>query len=1010
MVKKTLAGLGATCVCLLFQSILTRAAATEIILYASDATTLSGHWSLAPDLTAAGGQLLTTPNAGWSNTTAPLAAPANFVEWKFNAPADLTYRLWLRLRAAGNSKFNDSVFVQFSDAVDGTGAPLYPIGATSGLNVNLQSCNGCALSGWGWLNSAYWLSQTSTLKFAAAGMHTIRIQTREDGVQLDQIVLSAVAYASNAPGPILNDATIVAKSVPPTTTFTGTAAAVPGTIQLANFDNGGEGAAYHDTSAGNSGGAYRQSDVDIQPSSESGYNIGWVNPGEWLIYSANVLSSGSYLLEARVASPGQGGTFHLESDGADVSGALTVPNTGSWQSWTTVSKTISLTSGLRRLKLVFDTAGPAGVGNFTWIRVSNTIPAPTPTPTPFTGTFQPLPSTFPAANFDNGGEGIAYHDTTVENTGGTYRATAVDIENSNLGGPDVGWIADGEWLSYCINVTAAGTYVIKIQVASAWTTGRLHARFGAVDGPIVAVPNTGGWQNWTEISFTATLSAGPQLMKLIFDSGGFNVAAITATAAASQTATFNVPAGGNFQAALDAANPGDTILLEAGATFTGNFVLPVKQGSAMITIRSAAPDSVLPAAGRRITPAYSASLAKLKSPNSQPALRTAPGAHHYVLQFLEMLPNYQGFGDILALGDGSSAQNSMVLVPHDLVVDRVYIHGDPTFGQKRGIALNSASTTIRDSYISEIKAPGQDSQAIAGWNGPGPYTITNNYLEAAGDNLMFGGDDPKIQDLIASDITITKNHLSKQLSWRGQSWNVKNLFELKNAQRVVVDGNLMEYNWIAAQPGYAVLFTPRNQNGTAPWVVVRDVVFTNNLIRHTASGINLLGHDSNYPSQETNNIVIRNNVFEDVSAANWGGNGRFLLINGGRDITVDHNTVIQDGYSAVYGDTNPTINFTLTNNIMPDYSWAIMGNSASPGNGTIAVYFPNSTILNGIFAGAPPTNYPTGNFYPASMADVGFTNLAGGNYRLAPSSIYRLAGTDGKDVGADVDQLNAALP
>lgn len=103
------------------------------------------------------------------------------------------------------------------------------------------------------------------------------------------------------------------------------------------------------------------------------------------------------------------------------------------------------------------------------------------------------------------------------------------------------------------------------------------------------------------------------------------------------------------------------------------------------------------------------------------------------------------------------------MVPHNLVVDRVYIHGDVTVGQKRGIGLNSASTSIVNSYIAEIKAEGQDSQAICGWNGPGPYLISNNYLEAAGENVMFGGADPAIVDLVPSDITFTRNHLFKPL-------------------------------------------------------------------------------------------------------------------------------------------------------------------------------------------------------------------------------------------------------
>src|SRR4029434_11015360 len=105
------------------------------------------------------------------------------------------------------------------------------------------------------------------------------------------------------------------------------------------------------------------------------------------------------------------------------------------------------------------------------------------------------------------------------------------------------------------------------------------------------------------------------------------------------------------------------------------------------------------------------------------------------------------------------------------------------------------------------------SQAIASWNGPGPYTIENNFLEAAGENILFGGGDPAIPNLVASDISIRFNYITKRTSWRGSSWTVKNLIELKNAQRVVIDGNVVEYCWEAAQSGYAIVFTPRNQDG-----------------------------------------------------------------------------------------------------------------------------------------------------------------------------------------------------
>jgi PKD repeat protein len=235
--------------------------------------------------------------------------------------------------------------------------------------------------------------------------------------------------------------------------------------------------------------------------------------------------------------------------------------------------------------------------------------------------------------------------------------------------------------------------------------------------------------------------------------------------AAVDAATIVVPAGGDLQAAINSAQPGDTILLAAGAEFVGNFVLPKKTGDAYITIRSSTPDSSLPPRGQRIRPAHAPLLAKLRSSNDAPALLTAAGAHHWRLRYLEFRGNYLGYSEIVRLGDGSSAQNSLTLVPHHFILEHLYIHGDVLQGQKRGIAANASHVEVRDSHISEMKAIGQDTQAICAWNGPGPFTIENNYLEAAGENLLFGGSDPAILNLVADGIVIRRNLFSRPMSW-----------------------------------------------------------------------------------------------------------------------------------------------------------------------------------------------------------------------------------------------------
>ncbi|HEY0407146.1 MAG TPA: hypothetical protein VGC89_15550, partial [Pyrinomonadaceae bacterium] len=223
--------------------------------------------------------------------------------------------------------------------------------------------------------------------------------------------------------------------------------------------------------------------------------------------------------------------------------------------------------------------------------------------------------------------------------------------------------------------------------------------------------------------------------------------------------TVTVKAGGNLQAAINTAQPGDTILLEAGATFRGPFTLPNK-GSALewITIRTSAPDASLPAAGERISPADAALLPKLLAPNGAAALQTAAAAHHYRLIALEFrsVDSSALVYDLVKLGDGSAAQNSLDKVPHHLTLDRCLLTAYPMQGLKRGLALHSAETTITGCYISGFKMEGQDSQAIGGWNGPGPFHILNNYLEAAGENLMFGGAIPAIPGLVPADIEVRR--------------------------------------------------------------------------------------------------------------------------------------------------------------------------------------------------------------------------------------------------------------
>jgi hypothetical protein len=472
--------------------------------------------------------------------------------------------------------------------------------------------------------------------------------------------------------------------------------------------------------------------------------------------------------------------------------------------------------------------------------------------------------------------------------------------------------------------------------------------------------------------------------------------------------TVAVPAGGDFQAALHQAQPGDVITLAAGATYTGPFVLPSKSGSGWITVRTSAPDQRLPALGVRIDPSHGPLMPAVVAA-SDSVIATAPGAHHFRFVGIEIRPQARHFLYNLVLL-GANARTASDL-PHDIIFDRCYVHGDPQKGTRRGLALNARSVAVINSYLSDFKEAGADSQAIAAWNGPGPFQIVNNYLEAAGENVLFGGADPTIRDLVPSDIEIRRNHFSKSLSWRighpayaGTPWTVKNLLELKNARRVLVEANVFEQNWGHAQTGFSILFTVRNQDGTAPWSVVEDVTFRRNIVRHTGSGVNILGRDQN-PSQQTKRILITDNLFDDVNGGRWQGEGRlFQVLGGTADVVIEHNTGFQTG-PIMMADSDTNTGFVYRSNITNKGNYGFFGSGVGEGIAALNRYFPGYHFLRNIIIGGLASAYPRDNSFPPSIDAVAFRDPLNGDYRLAASSRYRNTGTDGRDPGADLEAL-----
>jgi len=529
-----------------------------------------------------------------------------------------------------------------------------------------------------------------------------------------------------------------------------------------------------------------------------------------------------------------------------------------------------------------------------------------------------------------------------------------------------------------------------------------------------------------------------------------------------------------LQSALNSAKCGDTIALQAGTTFTGTFVFPSKpcDDNRWIIVRSSAPDSSLPPEGTRLTPCY-AGVASLpaRPPLSCSSTKNvlaklafnevgsgpivwANGANHYRMLGLEITRTQP---KAIVYNLINHEQNGTA---DHIVLDRVWVHGTAQDETTRGIML-SASTyvAIVDSYFSDFHCVAVtgvciDSQAIGGGLGDsamGPYKITNNFLEAAGENILFGGG---LASVVPSDIEVRGNHMFKPMTWMkgspnfvggrdGHPFIVKNLFELKNGERVLLEGNIMDGSWGGfSQVGFAILLTPKNQAGPqgtnqCPSCVVADVTIRYDLVRHMAAGLQMgNGLSSNGgAARDGQRYSIHDTVFEDLDGTAYNGTGLFAQVTTGlgapllQNVKIDHITAVSQNMKSMLALGDPKSypkmpDFIFTNNITNTGAYPFI---VGKGGTTECTYkVANINMLNACFSNyqfshnalvAPPKNdqpshWPDGNFFPASAASVHFQSAVSSltsSYTLLPSSPYKNAGTDGKDLGADIAALQAAI-
>jgi hypothetical protein len=463
------------------------------------------------------------------------------------------------------------------------------------------------------------------------------------------------------------------------------------------------------------------------------------------------------------------------------------------------------------------------------------------------------------------------------------------------------------------------------------------------------------------------------------------------------TGDIRVRAGDNLQAAYDAAQPGQRLLLDPAGTWP-TLKLNKKPAGPNVRITT---ENVQDFVDKRVTAAEAAGFAKIGG-GPGPAVTTEPGGGATDFDNIQFIPSADTgrFSTVVYLGTGM--EKDVLALPHDVNLRRVICVVDWTKQtQRRFIRSECVGVTLIDSRAEGFNKPGpDDANAFITTNSPGPFLVQNCFLEATAENLLFGGGDPQINGLVPgqSGTVIRRCHFFKPLAWKTATQiagQVKNLFELKNAKNVLVEDCVFENVWTSGQDGSAIVLTVRNQDNSAPWSTVQDITFRNSRVIGTERyAVRVLGTDD---TAGRASVLAKNFKFQNIESES----GRGFYINRGLDgLSIEHWTAAKIAGHFLSFEHDVVTGLAMNNNLLRSGLYGIHSPDAGLGKSALAKYAPG--YVWGTNAAEKSTNATTVISYP-----IGTTVLAAGSIVYdANAKRYNplLNGADGLPMGADLSQ------